>query len=276
MKKSWIAAGCALTGLVLAYSAVQTQDKKQPSKEPVVPVKIDNRHSLEITFQPYTLLKNQKDGERDLIQLAKDASYEGAWIFKPNTSEWHHVSISHEEVNSEGKIAFGTFFDMGLMVKFGSPSVFYHIHPDVFRSEANKTVRENIFGKDNETDTEIKRRNKEIVADLCATAYMCFPSKEDCGVFVEAQKILGEGFESRIVTSTGVTKIKILDASQETIDAYSAIYKDLFVKIIQYGLVLKEGERGPVLDYQETNVVNELNKELEGRLKLEITSARDF
>lgn len=56
---------------------------------------------LVIDHQRYTIRRDQKKGEKELVNLARTERDEGIWNFSPLDSRWYHVSLETKEIDNQ-------------------------------------------------------------------------------------------------------------------------------------------------------------------------------
>ena len=152
----------------------------------------DHRGRLYLSTEPYFMVKDREEGEKDLNALAVSGKVEGAWIFTDDDLRWRNIS-SKTSFDEEESI-MGVSYHL-LVLDEQVSATHYHTHPKI----GTERLYSSLVG-DGISDEEFIIKLSGAVAVI--------PSSEDiCGYKNYLETNPGSDIDFRIVSPEGITKM---------------------------------------------------------------------
>jgi len=233
---------------------------------------------LYINCKPYVVKRSQEDGEKDLVKLANDVHYEGAWFYTPQDSNWYHISKAHkEQFSEEGMFRLSAVMqDIDLDVP-GNKVVHYHTHPKVAPEHTLSYINDKLLPNCHGDDWD--KSVVKAILSICTNFHACFPSSADIASYVDFRKQIDDGliFEGRIASPLGITQVEIEDPSESTIALYEKIHNKLYERMRKDKIVkLEIRDTKTHIGVYGQNIFDSLNREMKGKMKLTFVPAENY
>ena len=107
-------------------------------------------------------------------------------------------------------------------------------------------------------------------------AHVSFPSNDDIDVYCTIKRENEDAeFTARIASPIGITDVRILDPSQETVDLYSELHKDIFTRIVHECISFDKEGSTSTIDINLKKFFATINEEMQGRIRLTFSPVKN-
>lgn len=233
---------------------------------------LDPKKKLFLSDKPYSINKEAKEGEKELVGIARSerTEREGAWIYSKELNRWYNIVSKHfREEDSEG-VTLGVVQYKFRWNQLGKNFTHYHIHPAIMEKhliEARISSAEQAGVSGEELD--IFSRGVPYIAAIITA----IPSNGDVkGYLDEAIHNSDCKIEFKIISPHGTTTAQVNPTKYE-LNAILSNYERTFSDLTLEGSAIKFCEFGNI-DASIVRVIEEINRRMGGALTLEYTAGQ--